>query len=478
MERAAARPPVQSARASPLALPGPALVLGRSQHALLPSLDAEPPSHRRARLPAAAPCWSGRGCSPLRWCCRRASRCCRKARWPTATAGWASCSWRRWRAHGVAAASVPREHDPEGAGRSSTGPASRAFRPGRWRSASASWSASRSAATAMACCWWRARCCAAVPWAAAVRDDGRPAGQACDLAAMTDRRRRSCSADRCRPTAFADSVAGLLGAALRSLTHRTATPCMPAQPLPNRCPHARARRSRPAAAARTGRDQQALSGQVVANDDVSLSVAAGEIHGLIGENGAGKSTLMKIAYGAVVPDAGEIRWNGETVAVASPAAARRLGIGMVFQHFALFDTLTVAQNVALVLPAAGRSGSVSPQRIRAIGRRYGLAIDPRSPRPRLVGRRAPAGGDHPRAAAGAAAADHGRADVGADAEGASTSCSGRCASWPPKACRSSTSATSCTRCARLCSKATVHACGQGDRASAIRRARPSPACPG
>jgi simple sugar transport system ATP-binding protein len=114
---------------------------------------------------------------------------------------------------------------------------------------------------------------------------------------------------------------------------------------------------------------------VVANSDVSLTVAAGEIHGLIGENGAGKSTLMKIAYGAVIPDQGEIRWNGKPVTVSSPAAARRLGIGMVFQHFALFDTLTVAQNVALVMPQRSQRNSVV-ERIRAIGSRYGLAIDP------------------------------------------------------------------------------------------------------
>ena len=116
-------------------------------------------------------------------------------------------------------------------------------------------------------------------------------------------------------------------------------------------------------------------GRVLANDRVSLAVDAGEIHGLIGENGAGKSTLMKIAYGAVAPDAGAIRWNGEPVVVSSPAVARRLGIGMVFQHFALFETLTVAQNVALVLPQRAQRSDLAA-RILAIGGRYGLALDP------------------------------------------------------------------------------------------------------
>ena len=85
---------------------------------------------------------------------------------------------------------------------------------------------------------------------------------------------------------------------------------------------------------------------VVANDGVDLDVLPGEIHAVLGENGAGKSTLMKIIYGVVRPDAGTIRWNGEPVTIGNPAQARRLGIGMVFQHFSLFETLTVAENIA------------------------------------------------------------------------------------------------------------------------------------
>ncbi|MCB1993653.1 MAG: ATP-binding cassette domain-containing protein, partial [Geminicoccaceae bacterium] len=90
---------------------------------------------------------------------------------------------------------------------------------------------------------------------------------------------------------------------------------------------------------------------VLANDDVALTVGQGEIHALLGENGAGKSTLVKIIYGVLAPDAGEIAWEGRPVTIPSPHAARTLGIGMVFQHFSLFDALTVLENVALGLDA-------------------------------------------------------------------------------------------------------------------------------
>ncbi len=113
---------------------------------------------------------------------------------------------------------------------------------------------------------------------------------------------------------------------------------------------------------------------VLANDNVSLTVAPGEIHGLIGENGAGKSTLMKIVYGAARPDSGEMRWNGAVVQPSSPAQARKLGIGMVFQHFSLFDTLTVVENVALALPGKMDRAQLARD-IEAMGRRYGLPVD-------------------------------------------------------------------------------------------------------
>ena len=83
---------------------------------------------------------------------------------------------------------------------------------------------------------------------------------------------------------------------------------------------------------------------------MSASPWPGEIHALLGENGAGKSTLVKMIYGVIQPDAGEILWDG-TPAVANPKAARTLGIGMVFQHFSLFEAMTVLENIALGMDA-------------------------------------------------------------------------------------------------------------------------------
>ncbi len=114
---------------------------------------------------------------------------------------------------------------------------------------------------------------------------------------------------------------------------------------------------------------------VVANDAIDLSVLPGEIHAVLGENGAGKSTLMKIIYGVVEPDAGTIRWNDALVAIGNPARARKLGIAMVFQHFSLFETLTVAENIALSLDAE-QSDRGLPARIRDVSARYGLPVDP------------------------------------------------------------------------------------------------------
>ena len=114
---------------------------------------------------------------------------------------------------------------------------------------------------------------------------------------------------------------------------------------------------------------------VVANDGIDLAVAPGSIHALLGENGAGKSTLMKIVYGVIRADAGRILWEGAPVDIASPSDARALGIGMVFQHFSLFPALSVAENIALALPAARDLGVLS-SRTREVSRRYGIPIDP------------------------------------------------------------------------------------------------------
>src|SRR5438034_502325 len=115
---------------------------------------------------------------------------------------------------------------------------------------------------------------------------------------------------------------------------------------------------------------------VIANDAIDLTVLPGEIHAVLGENGAGKSTLMKIICGIVKPDAGSIRWNGSLVKIANPAQARTLGIGMVFQHFSLFETLTVAENIELALDPHAIDADLEA-RIRDVSERYGLPLDPR-----------------------------------------------------------------------------------------------------
>ena len=117
---------------------------------------------------------------------------------------------------------------------------------------------------------------------------------------------------------------------------------------------------------------------VVANDGISLTVQPGEVHAVLGENGAGKSTLMKIIYGATQPDAGSVLFDGQPVQVRNPQEARELGIAMVFQHFSLFDTLTVAENVWLGLDRRLALAEVA-RRITDKAAEYGLDIDPQRP---------------------------------------------------------------------------------------------------
>ena len=90
-------------------------------------------------------------------------------------------------------------------------------------------------------------------------------------------------------------------------------------------------------------------GDFLANDNIDIDIWPQQIHALLGENGAGKSTLVKAIYGLIQPSDGEIRWLGGKMVLSGPSEARARGIGMVFQHFSLFDNLTVAENVALGL---------------------------------------------------------------------------------------------------------------------------------
>lgn len=114
---------------------------------------------------------------------------------------------------------------------------------------------------------------------------------------------------------------------------------------------------------------------VIANDDVAFSIAPGEMHALLGENGAGKSTLVKMIYGVMRPDAGVMRLDGEAYTPNRPSDARARGVGMVFQHFSLFEALTVGENVALGMNAADIGRDLNDQ-IFTVSDAYGLSLDP------------------------------------------------------------------------------------------------------
>ncbi|MBX4924280.1 ABC transporter ATP-binding protein [Rhizobium binae] len=114
-------------------------------------------------------------------------------------------------------------------------------------------------------------------------------------------------------------------------------------------------------------------GQVQANQQIDLDVAPCSIHAILGENGAGKSTLMKLIYGVEQPDSGTVAWNGKALSLASPAEARRAGIGMVFQHFSLFESLTVVENIRLIV--SGKKSELA-ERIRKLGHEFSLEVDP------------------------------------------------------------------------------------------------------
>ncbi|HHB82854.1 MAG TPA: ABC transporter ATP-binding protein, partial [Devosia sp.] len=114
---------------------------------------------------------------------------------------------------------------------------------------------------------------------------------------------------------------------------------------------------------------------VLANDAVSFEIVPGEIHALLGENGAGKSTLVKMIYGIMDPDAGHMVWDGVPLNVSNPREARKLGIGMVFQHFSLFEALTVLENIALGMDG-GLSSRALEAKVREVMATYGLMLDP------------------------------------------------------------------------------------------------------
>ena len=118
-----------------------------------------------------------------------------------------------------------------------------------------------------------------------------------------------------------------------------------------------------------------IFGELRANDNVDFAIQKGEIHALLGENGAGKSTLVKILFGSLLQTSGEVFWNGEQVAITSPSQARGLGIGMVFQHFSLFEALTVAENIALSFDTDVDLADISKS-AKDLSHQYGLPLDP------------------------------------------------------------------------------------------------------
>lgn len=116
-------------------------------------------------------------------------------------------------------------------------------------------------------------------------------------------------------------------------------------------------------------------GSLRANDKIDLDVKPGSIHAVLGENGAGKSTLMKLIFGLLKPDEGSIFLDGKEVRWQSPEHARTAGIAMVFQHFALFESLSVAENVWLGMDKSWSLAAVA-EALHQLTRHYGLSVDP------------------------------------------------------------------------------------------------------
>ena len=116
-------------------------------------------------------------------------------------------------------------------------------------------------------------------------------------------------------------------------------------------------------------------GDLKANDDVSLNIKPASIHALLGENGAGKSTLVKIIYGSLMPDRGEMKWLGKPYSPKNPFDAREQGIAMVFQHFSLFESLTVEENIVLGIDGVGLNENFTEQIVK-YSKQYGLDVNP------------------------------------------------------------------------------------------------------
>ena len=114
---------------------------------------------------------------------------------------------------------------------------------------------------------------------------------------------------------------------------------------------------------------------VIANSDVSFDINVGEVHALLGENGAGKSTLVKTIYGLVKPDNGRMSLNGKHYVPGSPSEARKAGIAMVFQHFSLFEALTVAENISLGMESPPNQSNLA-KKIKSVSNSYGLPLEP------------------------------------------------------------------------------------------------------
>ena len=118
-----------------------------------------------------------------------------------------------------------------------------------------------------------------------------------------------------------------------------------------------------------------LFGSFAACNAIDLDIGHGEIHALLGENGAGKSTLVKMLFGVLQPTSGTVSLENKPVVITSPGEARRLGVGMVFQHFSLFEALTVAENIALSLDPKTPLAKIAEE-TATVSKAYGLPLDP------------------------------------------------------------------------------------------------------